>query len=365
MDWTSLEYDWELVAHVVDPHSCNSVIGELEGVDPAGCEVTEGYYSDTRVSAKVTTKVKLGESDGYVPNARIRLTLRVPRFGWERELVTGFVTDMSPSDSDGMTVRDYALDSSLWGISDDLITSKVTCAAGSKALTVAKKLLGDRRIEYDAANAQDRSISKVTVYEPGTGLLHLLFDIFSGYSRIGVSGHGPITIKRYTEPGKLTPQATIDPRDKHTLVTGEVTEKDTSWERPGAAIVTANVSKSKTQGGKTVTTNEVRAGTYMAPDADRSSRNTRGYLRFAKDTYGGNKDEPTVSELSAEARKVWNNNQGAGRSWELSVLYMDLHEGDVVTLAHADGTSSKCLVQTVTTHLDPRERTQQLTLKEV
>lgn len=278
IDWTNLEYDWEVTAQVIDPHSSASIIGELSGVDPAGCEVTEGYYSDTRVSGRVTTRVPAGESDGYAPNARIKIVLCVPRFGWERALLTGFVTDVSESEEGGSTIREYMLDSSLWGIAEDLITSSVTCAAGSKALTVAKKLLGDRRIEYDVSEAQDRTISKVTVYEPGTALLHLLFDVFSGYSRLGVRGDGPILISRYTAPSKLTPCVTIDPYDPRTLVVGEVHVNDETYEKPGAAIVTANVSKTTTKGGKTTTSHETRAGAYLAPDSHETSRNTRGYL---------------------------------------------------------------------------------------
>ena len=365
MIWTNLEYDWEVVAQVVDAHSSSSVIGELVGLDPAGCEVTEGYYSDTRVSGRVTTRVPLGESDGYVPNARICIVLRVPRHGWERQLLTGFVTDYGESEEGGSTIREYSLDSSLWGIAEDMTLASVTCAAGAKALTVAKRLMDSRRIEYDVSDAQDRTISKPTVYEPGTALLHLLFDIMSGYNRIGVRGDGPILIKRYTAPSKLSPSATIDPYDHRTLVVGDVSDKDESSERPGAAIVTANVSKTKTVGGKTTTTHETRAGSYLAPDSHETSRNTRGYLRFAKDTYSGSKEEPSVSELQSAAKTVWSNNQDKGRSHDLTVLYMDLHEGDVVELVRKDGTTRKCLVQTVTTNLDPRERTQRLTLKEV
>lgn len=364
VDWHDLEHDWEVKAYLVDQHASGLVIGELAGLDASRCEVVEGYYSDTRVSAKLETVVGEGESDGYVPNARIRLVLGVPRWGWERELVTGFVTDVVPRDEDGCTRREYSLDSTLWGLSADYLTSKLTCSAGAKALTAAKKILSDRGIEYDADGARDRSIQKVTVYEPGTVALSTLFDILSGYSRLDVNGRGIVTIRAYTPPSKLTPSVTIDPYDPRTNVVGDVRETDTSWEKPGAAIVTANVSKSTTKNGKSVTTHEVRAGTYFAPASDPASRDARGYLRFAKDTYSGSADEPTTSELTNSARTVWNNNQDKGRSWELLVIYMDLHEGDVVSLVRPDGTH-RCLVQSVTTSLDPTDRTQKLTLKEV
>ncbi len=365
VDWHDLEYDWEVAALLVDPHDCNSIVGELQGVESSGCSVTEGYYVDTRVSAQVSTVVPIGESDGYVRNARIRLVLRVPRRGWERELITGFVTDIHPSEHHGQTKRVYSLDSSLWSISEDAITSKVTCAAGSKAMTVCRKLLKDRYIEFDDNGAQDRSIPKVTVYEPATMLLNLLFDITNGYSRLDVSGHGPITFRKYVAPSKRTPSLTIDPDDPHTLVIGEVSEDDETWELPGAAIVTANLSKTtKDKAGKSVTTHETRAGVYTAPNSHVASRNNRGYLRFVKDTYSGNKEEPSVSELTNAAKQKFNASQDKGRSWTLTQLYEDLHAGDIVTLVRADG-SHRCLVQTVETSLDARYRTQRLTLKEV
>lgn len=364
VDWHDLEHDWEVAALLVDPHKADSIVGELTGLEPASCSVTEGYYVDTRVSAQLTTVVPLGESDGYVKNARIRLVLRVPRWSWERELITGFVTDIEPREERGYMRRSYSLDSSLWGISEDAITSKVTCAAGSKALTVCRKLLKDRGIEYDDNGAQDRTISKVTVYEPATMLLNLLFEITNGYSRLGVSGHGPITFRKYLEPSKRTPSVTIDPYDPRSLVVSDIRGKDETWERPGAAIVTANVSKSKQVNGKSTTTHETRAGVYVAPDSFVTSRNNRGYLRFAKDTYSGNKDDPNASELATAARQKWNANQDKGKTWDLTVLYMDLHEGDIVSLVR-NGKAQRCLVQTVETTLDPRTRTQRLTLKEV
>lgn len=364
VDWHDLEHDWEVAALLVSQHNCNSIIGELRGVESSGCNVTEGYYVDTRVSAQVTTVVPTGTSDGYIKNARVRIVLRVPRWGWERELITGFVTDIHPTEQHGMVRRVYSLDSSLWGISEDALTSKVTCAAGSKALTVCRKLLKDRGIEYDDSGAQDRTIAKVTVYEPATMLLNMMFDLTSGASRVGVSGHGPITFRKYVEPSKRTPSVVIDPDDRRTLVVGDISENDDTWELPGAAIVTASVSKSQTVNGKSTTTHETRAGVYQAPNSHVASRNNRGYLRFVKDTYAGSKEEPSNAELETAAREKWNANQDKGRSWDLTVLYMDLHEGDMVTLVRPDG-RHKCLVQTVDTNLDARSRTQRLTLKKV
>lgn len=356
VDWRDMEHDWEVVVEVVDPHDADSVVGTLAGVDVGGCSVTEGYYTDTRASATVTTVTPDGE-DGYVRWCRLRIVLRVTRWSWERELFCGFVTDMRPIREGGMVRREYSLDSALWGISADAIESKVTCGQGASALSVARKLLSDRQVQYDDLGAADRSVQRTTVYEPGTMLLNLVYDLLDRTDRISCDGHGRITLRRYVPPSQLTPTVDIDPDDPRTTVVGEVEETDASWDVPGAAIVTATVTR--TAGSDT--TQETVAGSYRAPASDQSSRARRGYLRYEQRDYDGDADDPTQGQLADAAKAVLDGLRSTGRTFDLTVLYMDLRQGDMAWLAYG-GERVRCLVQSVETDLG--ERTQRLTLRE-
>lgn len=356
VDWRDTEHDWDVVVEVVSQHRSDVTFGELKGVQIEGSDETEGYYSDHRVQGTVVTVVREGETDGYVPMARLRIVLRVPRWDWERELITGFVTDIRPHTEGGTTKREYTLDSSLWGVSEDLLRDKVVCGAGASALEVVRKLLADRGVEYDDTGAIDRSIASLTVYEPGTSILTTSFEVLSGTDRLDVSGHGPITIRPYVPPSSRMPTVTIDTRDPRSMVVGDVTEVDGSWERPGAALVSATVNRD--EGSQ-----EVRAGSYVVSDGDQSSRARRGYLRFEQGSYEGDSEDPTLGELAADAKKLWDENDDSHHTWDLPVLYMDLRAGDMVWFVQADGAPHRCLVQTVTNDLGAR--VQRLTLKEV
>lgn len=348
-DWRDTAHSWDVAALVVDQHDPDAVLGALSGLDLSGCTVTEGYYTDTRVSADVQTAATAG--DGYVDLARIRLILSVPELGWSRELMTGFVTGATPSEDRGVTTMRYELDSTLWALSVDALDHRVVIGSQGSMVEAAGKLIDSCGFGHDLARAQDRLFQTATVWEVGDTPLGVLYDMCASSSRLGVDGHGLVTMEPYLAPSARSPQYDIDPEDPRTLVLSEPIEEERGdFEVPGKAVAIASVGS-----GEDV------AGAALATPSSRASWERRGY-RLAKTYSWPGSGAPTAAQLSEYAASMLAQAADAARRWSLKVAYMDARAGDVVSYRHRDGWH-RCLVQSVTTRLG--DMTQELTLKEV
>ena len=349
MIWEDTGHGWLLTADVVDQHDQGAVLGRMSGLVLSGCSVTEGYYTDTRVSADVRTATADGD-DGWVDQARIRLTLSVPEWGWSRPLVTGFVTGVSPSDQDGGLVVDYALDSTLWALSVDRTDHRVVVGSQGSMVAAASSLIGSCGYPHDLSRAQDRLYQSAVVWEAGDSPLSVLYDMCGSGSRLGVDGMGTVTMERYVAPSRRTPQYDIDPRSSRTLVLADPVEEERSeFDAPGKAVAVASAGDA-----------DVVGSARVAPSA-RPSWERRGYSRAETYQWSGS-GTPTSSTLSRYAEGMLAQSQDLGRRWSLKAAYMDARAGDVCRLRVRDGWH-RVLVQSVTTRLG--DMTQELTLKEV
>lgn len=346
-DWRDTAHSWQVTAVAVDPHDPGSVLGGVSGLDLSGCSVTEGYYTDTRVSADLRT---VGD-DGWPDLARIRLTLSVPEWGWSRDLVTGFVTGVRPSEAQGLRSTSYELDSTLWALSVDLLDHRVVVGSQGSMVAAAASLLDSCGFAHDLSRAQDRLYQSAVVWEAGNDPLGVLYDMCGPDSRLGVDGTGLVTMERYVAPSMRSPQYKIDPYDPLTLVLSDpVEEEPGELDVPGKAVAVASVGSGQ----------DVAGSALVAPQA-RSSWERRGYHLAASYHWQGS-GTPSSAQLSLYAATMLSNAQGATRRWVLSTGYMDARAGDVASLRLRDGWH-RVLVQTVETALG--DRTQKLTLKEV
>lgn len=347
MMWEDTAHSWEVVAQAVDPHDPDAVLGEVSGLDLSGCTVTEGYYTDTRVSADVRT---IGE-DGWPDLSRIRLTLRVPEWGWSRDLVTGFVTGVRHSEQRGTRSTSYELDSTLWALSVDVLDHRVVVGSMGSMVAAARSLIESCGFAHDLSGAQDRLYQSAVVWEPGDSPLGVLFDLCGSDSRLDVDGRGLVTMRRYVAPSMRTPQYDLDPTSPRTLVLSDpIEEEPGDLEVPGKAVALASTGNDQQQA----------ASAHVASSA-RSSWERRGYW-LAEAYHWQGQGEPNTTQLAAYASNMLAAAQGSTRRWTLSVGYMDARAGDVCRLRLGDGWH-RVLVQTVETALG--YRTQRLTLKEV
>lgn len=367
MDWTDTGYSYGIGVNVVHQTNVNNTLGSLSGVQLNGMSITENYYSDSRVQAKVSTVVKENTSDGYVANARLRIILSVPEHNIAQELMTGYVSDIVEVSEHGYIKRTYSLEGTIWGLLDHKISSPITVGKGSKLINIWSTLMKSlTKMQYSTSGAQDKAFNNTILYEPGTALSTVLFELSSGYNRMDVDGHGVVVLKSYTPPSKQTPSRIIDYNDLRTLATAPLERTTSEYEIPGRAIVTATVSK--TSNGKT--TQEVIAGYYDAPQSNPYSLESRGWLSAKVDSYSGTSDAPSKSELNAIAKNNWADAQNKGIVYSGSSVFNDYHAGEVVTLITPSNQNAgtkidgrKVLIQSVTTNLE--QFTQDLSMKEV
>lgn len=343
-DWSASGRRDSIRVTLVAPGSLDSVIGELANVEPDGCSVSEGYYEDTRASARVRT---VGE-DGYVDHAWMRVVHEVPADGYREELFTGPVTDMKREREDGTVVTDYSLDSSLYAIKNDLLVGGWTVGAGARLTDVARALLRTCGRPSDVSRAQEHVFASTTMYERGEGALTVLMDACGSYDRVTVDGHGRVVVERYLPPSSREPSQDVDPASPRSVVLGEVSTSDSAETTPGRVIYVSG------SGDREV------VAEYTAPPGADSSSQVRGYMYAVKKT--DDTQDASYSSLLARAKSSWQESQDPGREHVLTVMWQAWHQGDVVRL-RTGGTWRKCLVKSVESSLG--DMTQRVTLKEV
>lgn len=367
MDWTDTGYSYLVEANVVSQTNVDNTLGSLSGVVLDGLSVTENYNSDSRVQAKLSTIVAETKKDGYVDNARIRIVLSIPERGWSREMITGYVSNIQETSQNGYIKREYTIEGTIWGLLDHKMNTSVVIGKGSKMVNVWTTLMRTQtRMQYSATNAQDKTFSNNTVYEPGTDLSKILFEVSSGYDRMEVNGHGVVLLNKYSNPASQKPSRVIDYRDVDGLAMYPLNHSSSKWEAPGRAVVTANVSTTDANGK---TTQQVISGYYDAPSSHYTSMTNRGYLRGRTDSYSGVSEKPSQTELNDAAKKAWQDNVDKGITWTCTSVYADYHAGNVCTLITPSDYGSnnyaghKVLLQSVQTNF--QNFTQDLTMKEV
>ena len=363
MDWTKTGYSWDVIVNVVHQTNVDNTIGSLSGVLLNSVQISENYYSDSRIQAKVATVVKENESDGYVDYGRLRIILSIPSRNWTSELITGYVSDKKEVTEHGYTKRTYTVESTIWGLLDHKVKASVTVGKGANLINVWTSLVKDQtKMQYSTSGAQDHAFSSTIIYEAGTSLATILFELTESIDRMDVDGHGRLTIKKYTAPSKQTASKVLDHHNLRGLTLSPLEKTWVNFETPGRAIVTATVSKDDGKGG---TTQEVVVGYYDAPKTNSTSIDVRGYLKARSDAYSGVSENPSKSELDAVAKKNWEKSQeDTGAEWSANSVFADYHAGDICTLIPKEHSAGvKVLVKATTIYLS--SMTQGLTLKEV
>lgn len=352
MNWSKVGYTPVLYVDMVSQLNVNTVLGSLKNVSISDCSITENYFSDSRIQAKVVTVVKNGESDGYIKNSRLRMILSIPSRNWTKTLFTGFVTNISESDNEGFIKRTYTLNSTIWGLTDHLMHIYVSADKGGSVVRTTESLLKDHTtFQYDLSKAQDKHFGDTKIYDVGTSLLNILIEINDGTNRLEVDSAGRVLLVKYVKPKDISASVTIDYEDYKTLTMEELTKSSNEDDMPGRTIVIS-------RGGSNVISSH-----YDAPVTADSSQHNRGWLKVKSSQYNGSKKNPTIDDLFTEATKLWNDNQDKGIEYDVKSFYADYHTGVVANLIPRKQTSRKCLISTVETSFG--DFTQKLTCKEL
>jgi len=352
--WANTEHTWDVSVAVVDQNSLENVRGQLRDLDLKQCSVTEGYDTDSRVQARIGTHVREFEADGYVDKSRLRITLSVPEWGWSRELVTGYVTDSELTLSQGFVDRQYTTDSVMWALGKDLLPCNVVCAKGQTVMEVTRWWLNTARMPFIEYGPNDRRYGETKSYEIGESILSTLFDMNDGLNRFDMDGHGRMVIHAKPDPRAASPIMTLDASDPRTLICSELVRTSDEWDIVSRVIVTASESSN----GESHT---IAGYADSNPDWP-SAPQIRGYNIGKKEGYDGPSEHPNAQELTNIARqKLWDE-QPTSITWDFTVLFCDLHIGDIVTLVPFSY-ERKCLITSVQTDLG--DMTQKITAKEI
>lgn len=334
-DWAAPHSNLVEVEQVA-PTDLSSSRGPLEGVDLSASRLSCGYYTDARTSGQLVVR-----GGGYVRGSFLRLTHRVPEWGYSRVLGTYAVADDDASRS-GAWASTLELRSALWCLSEDYAPTPWTLGAGASALAAMRQMLEACQRPYAVVGTPpDAIVAEATVFESGGSYLSRLYRLASmAGCRLDVDPMGRVTISAYREPAARTPVAEVDLSDPRGMASADVSRSTNRLSMLGRVIV------SHREGDAEVTAVADASGTEAA-------RGVRGYMvsRFV-----------SLAEMSPPTQARANELVSAYLArashelveWELTCRHMPLWEGDVVDLVlpsepgnEAYAGRRRCLVKSV------------------
>lgn len=345
IDWSRQDYDDEIRVQLVDPHNLDNIRGEMTDLILSNSSVSYGYYTDTRVSAKLSTY-----GNSYIDNSWIRIIHK--RGDVERELGT-FVVQSRPSVESqyGHDIYTYDLQSVLWTLSKDLCNGHFSIGAGAYSRDVFERICNTcGRSWIHKAGERNHRYSATKVYDVGDDYLSFLFDVCdTAENRLDVDGHGRITDEPSFSPAEITPTWTIDEGDPRTLLLSDsITVSATNDLIAGRAIV--------------IYTNN---DTEIVATADRGSSSPyssaqRGYMVASK--YQVSDMSPATQARAQQLAKQYLDETAETIQLQCKTLYFPCETGETMYLIR-NNEQKKYLIQSIELSLDTMN--QSLTLKEV
>jgi len=353
-DWADLTRTDRIVVEQVSPTNLDAAMGTLDGVELGGSSLSWGYYVDSRVTGKLTV---MGE--GWRRGSALRVTHQVPEWGYSRELGTFIVTNDAATRTRGGWSYELDLQSTLYGLSTDLLVRPWAISANAMALTAARQLVEAAGRELVADGANDYRLKSTKVITVGTSRLSALFALADmANDRLDVDGHGRVVLAPYVPPSAKVPTLTVDLGDPRGVALDGV-KRTTDWlKMPNVAAV----SYTYNSGGKQQQINAsatVAASSLLAHSA-------RGYT--VTDLHELSEMSPATAARAQQLAAQYLTNDGVEHvEWTLSTTYLPITAGDVVDLVVHDGADEyrgarRCLVKTCELALG--DMTMALTLKE-
>ena len=350
IDWASPELATTVRVLQVDAHDRDSVLATL---DFTGVTISHGYYTDSRVSAKLTTL----DADQLIDGAWLRIVLDVDGKGWSRELFTGYISGVDESRGPGgMVETSMELSSAIQAIASDALVNLFCIGKGGtsrKAITRLMDMTG-MPWRFDAG-AGDYRYTSNKLYDPGESMLSTLFDIAGAASmRIGVDGHGVVHFSHYARPASVSPSYVLDAEDKRSVVLASSVNRSTDqYEAANRSIV---VWKDENDN-------------FVTGYADSSSASPGSYARRGVRVSAVHELQDMSSPRSAAhaqslARDYLKTDADWGNEYQVSIMWSgDIECGDVISFVPPAGSHVKALVSAIDS--DPCGMRMDLTLKEV
>lgn len=340
IDWRDPARRDEIRFQMVDPNDLDTVYGDLTDVQLGSSDITYGYYTDTRYCSSI----KFLKSSNYIENAWVRIIHEVPSEDYSNELGT-FIPSSPSEERKGAVIVTLDLQSPLWGLKDDMFTSKFSVGKKTSILSAMKRVMEGANRPYLLNHPNDVTTSKAIVYDVGETKLKVLHDLANqSGNRLNLDGHGRIIIEPAPDHANITPQWTLDYDDPRSMIIeGTLKMESEIVDLPSRAIVVNGDS----------------IGYADLSDGVSYSAHQRGYVKAQKYE---DKSADTAAKARASARRYLNRATKAV-VWSMDTLYFPCECGDNVNFI-LDGEKHVCMVQSI----DPlrlKTMTMGLTLREV
>ena len=351
-DWSELKHTWDISIIQLSPANMKDVWGELEGVDLSSVQISEGYYTDTRVQAKLSYY-----DAERIRQAFIQIKASVPEWGYSTTLGTFLPTNDDVSYSGGALKTTLNLESMLYALDVQAMASPWVIKKGTNFNTFATQLLKTCNRPWVNKSMTGYTYGSNVSYGVGTSYLSALYDGCStSNNRLNVRGDGNVTIEPYILPSRRTPVFTLDLTDEKSITQDGVTRSSDYLSLPTDCVVYYN------RDSENVT--DVVKG--YASNGGRYAFGQRGYIVTKVVSVS---EEPTggATALANKAKTLLAQSSVENVQWEVTTEFMPIHAGDVGYLQgmtrDISPYNTRQLVMVKNVELELNHMTMKLTLK--
>lgn len=340
--WKDVTYVPDLQVQMIDPHNINISRGILEGVTKV--TLTDGYYSDTKISGTLETI-----ADNYIEGSWIRILVD------DEAIATLGISKYDPKQApENSEMKTHDLQSVLWMLDEDITGDIFTISANtkcSKVLTDIVQNVCGKSIEL-VAGYNDGIYRNAVSFEQTDSFRSILANICSTTgNQLGVNGKGAVTVSRYVEPDKKEVSWTIDADDPKGIVLDPGYEDtDETGSAYNRTIVIA-----------TGENDSVIKAVSDAPASSPISSSVRGWTR-AQVHQVSDMTPYTQARADQLARTYAPTDRSQGIQRSATCMYFPVKGGQVIEWVQNHDTK-KYLVQTVEHDFDAW--TSKLTLKKI
>lgn len=343
--WKDVTHTPDLTVQMIDPHNINISRGILDGVTKV--TITDGYYSDTKISGSLETV-----DDNYIPGSWLRVLID------DEPAATFAVQKVSIKQApENAKEKTYDLQSVLWMLDEDITGNIYTISANTKCSSVLKnivKTVCGKSLEL-MAGFNDGMFNQAVSFERTEAFRNILASICSSTgNELTCSPKGAVAVQRYNAPAQKEISWTIDADDPNGIVLDPGYEDS---EETGSAYNRTIVIATSTAGE-----NEQTIMAYSnAPATSSISDNVRGYTRAQvhqisdMNPFNYDRAMQLVNTYAPSDRS-----QGVQR--DATCMYWPVKGGEVIKWVQ-NNESTKYLVQTV--EHDFEAWTSKLTLKKI
>jgi hypothetical protein len=334
--WRNTERRDRFVFEQIDPLNLDISRGYLEGVVLRGSSLSEGYYTDTRISGQLEIV-----NANYIENSMIRIHHHVDEWDYHNVLGTFFVLLGDASYQHGVWSGVLELKSALYGLQEDYWAWNYTIPAGSYTNSVFGSIFDTCQRKYSIlSSVNNTKYAQALCHEFGKNILTSVFETCDKCNaRLGVNSSGVVTVSPYINPANIAPIFEYDYDAKDSLIVSEVTRFDNGADRPGRVGV----------GFKSGDT-EILAYSDVS-SASSASRQRRGYTKTNIHTLSDMSPQ-TKAQAQQLAKNYLGEESTLTEEFEFESLYVPLHQGDTVRLT-IDGKTYICLVKNVEPKFEP------------